>query len=326
MRHWVNFGLLFSFLALAASGVMSYLLPFSLTTARVHILFGGLTVVLVLLHLVSRTKYFAGKVAGKGASRGMVAAVFGACALLAAAALYDFWPARQLAGASYEARRKSEIVRASPMAGFLDVAGEHRFVARRPAAEADTALSLMVRFKDGGGPPPAMVVWAETSSGTIIETLYIDQALAYGEEVEWQGVPTRRHQLLPIWRHKHTVVSGVDPHGKVDAFTGATPEHSFTVDQNLRTEGGEGFVICVEVNAVRDPNEAHPDPGLGQPSLLYTAYVEPGKGGRYALLELTAHGGGEAPENGAPGYDMEGIGSAAELIDLLLVKTEPIGK
>ena len=322
MRHWVNFGLLFSFLALAATGVMAYVLPFSIVTARVHIVFGALTVLLVLLHLVSRTRYFAGRFSGAGASRGMVAAVFAACALVAAVSIYGYWPARQVMDASYEARRSAVIVRSSPLAGFLDVKDAHRFVARAPGKDADTALSLMVRFREGLENPPAMAVWAETDTGTIIETLYLDEALAYGEEVEWQGVKTRRHELLPIWRHRYTVVSGVDPHGKVDAFAGATPQHSFTLDQNLRIGGDDGFVLCVEVNAVRDPNEAYPEKELGQPSLLYTAFIEPGKGNPYALLELTAHGG-EAYGNGAPGYDLEGIGSAAELIDLLLVKTAP---
>lgn len=323
MRHWVNFGLLFSFLALAASGVMAYLLPFSLTTARVHIFAGALTVVLVLLHVLSRLKYFSSKVTGKSASRGMVAAVTLTAVVLLAVAVYDLWPAKQMVGASYEARRRSEIVRSSPLAGFLDVDAQHRFVARQPGEEADVALSLMVRFREGLEKAPAMVVWAETSSGTIIETLYIDEALAYGEDVEWQGVKTPRHKLLPIWRHKHTVVSGVDPHGKVDAFTGATPEHSFTIDQNLKTEDGEGFVLCVEINAVQDPSGPYADPDLGQPSLLYTAYIEPGKGSPWALLELTAHGA-DAFENGAPAYDLEKIGSAKDLIDLLLVKTAPI--
>ncbi len=323
MRHWVNFGLLFSFPALVVTGAMAYALPFSIVTARVHIVFGALTVILVLLHLVSRTRYFSGKLSGHGASRGMVAAVLVACALVAVVSIYDVWPARQVMEASYEARRKVEIVRASPLAGMLDVDSAHRFVARRPGKDADTALSLMVRFRDGLKNAPAMAVWAETNSGTIIETLYLDAALAYGEDVVWQGIKTSRHQLLPIWRHKHTVVSGVDPHGKVDAFTGATPEHSFTLDQKLKRGGDDGFVLCVEINAAGDPNEAHPDKELGQPSLLYTAFIQPGQGNPYTLLELTAHGGG-ALDNGAPEYDLEGIGSAKELIDLLLVKTATV--
>jgi len=202
------------------------------------------------------------------------------------------------------------------------VGASHRFVARQPAEDADTAVALMVRFRDGLENPPAMAVWAETSAGIIIETLFLDETLAYAEDVEWQGLKTRRHRLLPIWRHKHTTVSGVDPHGQVDAFTASTPEHAFTLDQNLRLDGESGFVLCVEINAVGDPNEAFPDPDIGQPSLLYTAFIQPGRGNPYALLELTAHGG-NAEANGELDYNLEGIGTARELIDLLLAKTGP---
>jgi len=46
MRHLVNFGLLFCFLTLAVTGVMEFALPFSIVTARVHIVFGLATLVL----------------------------------------------------------------------------------------------------------------------------------------------------------------------------------------------------------------------------------------------------------------------------------------
>ena len=40
MRHIVNVGLLVIFLALGATGVMSFVRPFSITTAQVHIVAG----------------------------------------------------------------------------------------------------------------------------------------------------------------------------------------------------------------------------------------------------------------------------------------------
>ena len=58
LRHWVNFGLLFSFLTLMGSGLLAYLRPFSIVTTRVHLVFGLLTILLVLMHVFSRTKYF----------------------------------------------------------------------------------------------------------------------------------------------------------------------------------------------------------------------------------------------------------------------------
>jgi hypothetical protein len=322
MRHWVNFGLLFSFAALMVSGALAYLLPFSISTARVHIVFGALTIVLVALHLVSRVPYFAGKLTAKKSARHMLVGSAAACGGLLALALANLWPVKQVMDGSYEARRRAEIVRSSPMAGFVDEGKTRRFVARGPGKDANTAVSLMVRFREGLEKPPAMAVWAETTNGTMIETLYLDEALAYGEKVQWQGLDIPRHRLLPIWRHRHTIVSGIDPHGEVDAFTGSTPSHSFTLDQYLTTKEEGGFVLCVEVNAARDANKAFPDAETGQPSLLYTALVKPGEEPAYALMELTAHGG-EAEKGGVLAYDFEGIDSAKRLIDLLLVKVSP---
>lgn len=321
-RHWVNFGLLFSFLTLVVSGLLAYLQPFSLTTTRVHLVFGLLTALLVALHLLSRMPYFATKLGGN-ASRRMVGAIALSWAALLALAFFGRWPAKPLMAASYEARHKQAIVRQSPLAGIADPDTAVRLVARQPGKDADTAVSLLVRFSDPDRPPPAMAVWAETPTGSMIETLYLDPKLAYGEDVEWQGLKTQRHRLLPIWRHRHTLVSGVDPLGKVDAFTAATPSHAFTLDQYLKSGGDGRFVLCVEVNAAGDANAAYPDGGFGQPSLLYTAYVEPSNDPTYRLLELTAHGG-RAAHSGTLDYDFHGIDSAKRLVDLLLLHTARI--
>jgi len=321
LRHWVNFGLLFSFLTLAVTGLLAYLLPFSLVTTRVHMVFGGLTLLLVILHLLSRVPYFVSRTVGKQASKGMVAVIVLSWVALLATSLWGIWPAKPVLAGSYESRHRAAIVRPSPLAGITELDGGQRLVGRNPGEGADTAVSLLLRFGDQTKTPPAIAVWAESTDGSMIETLYLDSALAYAEDVTWAGKSLKRHQLLPIWRHRHTLVSGVDPNGKIDAYSAATPEHAFTLDQYLNS-GKEGrFVICVEVNALGDTNEAYPDELLGQPSLLYTAYVDASEGAKYQLLELTAHGG-KAIESGTPNYDFDGVTTARQLIDLLLVHAE----
>ncbi len=84
---------------------------------------------------------------------------------------------------------------------------------------------------------------------------------------------------------------------------------------------GNQFVVYVEVDLPGDSNESWPDSHLGQPSLLYSALIMIDQSERYSLLELTGHGGG-AEDNGVIHYDLDGISSARNLIDLLLVKLE----
>ncbi|MDX1680071.1 MAG: hypothetical protein R3242_04995 [Akkermansiaceae bacterium] len=321
LRHWVNFGLLFSFLTLAVSGLLAYLQPFSIVTTRVHVVFGLLTFVLVGLHLASRIPYFKAQTVGRKASYPLLIVITASWVVLLVVSLQGVWPAKPLMEGSYESRHKRAIVRPSPLAGLAELDGGQRLVARKPGEGADTMVSLLLRFGDQVEGPPALAVWAETTNGSMIETLYLPSELAYSEDVTWKGAETKRHHLLPIWRHKHTLVTGVDPEGEIDAYTAATPEHAFTLDQYLNSGEDGRFVICVEVNALGDANEAYDDEVLGQPSLLYTAYVDASEGPKYGLLELTAHGG-EAIESGTLNYDFEGIDSARQLIDLLLVHTE----
>ena len=115
------------------------------------------------------------------------------------------------------------------------------------------------------------------------------------------------------------VGSGVDAEGNVDALSGATSEHSFALDDYLVPGQSQKFVICVEVNLAGDTNETWSDLQIGQPSLLYTAFIKLDESDRYTILDLTGHGGG-AESSGNVQYDLEGFTSAKSLIDLLLVK------
>lgn len=327
MRHIVNFGLLFAFATLAVTGGMAFLQPFSLITTRVHILFGVATVLLVACHLASRLAYFRNQLLPKKQSqisRPALAVIVIAWAGLLAAAISGWPPTKSVVELGYEARHRAEIVRSSSLAGFAD-ARHHRQIVRTAGPEADVAVSLFIgfakNFADDSQETPTIAVWAESSTGSMIETLYLDPRLAYAESPQWGGAATPRNHILPIWRHRYTLISGVEPSGELDTITQPTPTHQFTLDNYLQLGQKKEFVICVEVNLPGDVNKSYRDQKIGQPSLLYTAYIEVDSPQRYALLELTGHGGG-AEKNGAIQYDLDQITSARRLIDLLLVKVE----
>lgn len=326
MRHAVNFGLLYSFVTLAASGAAAFLLPFSLVNTRVHLVFGLATAVLVGLHLASRWRYFQGRLApnrGRGVVARQQAPVAIAWAVLLASAIQGWRPAAWLVDQSYEHRHRASIVRASALAGFEDLPTGRRVVSRVGGEGADVGVSLLLTFPKTEAPPPTIAVWAESSTGTMIETLYLDPSLAYEESPAWGGRPTPRNRILPLWRNRYTAVSGVDPAGQIDSLTAATENHAYSLDAYLSIERGDSFVLCVEVNQPGDPNDAFPDGHIGQPSLLYTAFVDVAAAEPYVLLTLTGHGGG-AETDGAIRYDLDGFGDARALVDLLLAKVEPL--
>ncbi len=324
MPHIVNFGLLFAFGTLAVSGAMAFWLPFSIVTTRVHIIFGITTAALVMLHLVLRAPYFRSQLLPKKRAQISKLTLLGIVAvwgLLLATVINGWQPADLVVAQGYEARNRAAIVRASPLAGFGDPANHRRLVVRKPGEGADVELSLYISFDEAIQEPPTIAVWAESTTESMIETLYVDPRLAYAEEPTWGGSRTPRVEILPIWRHRYTLISGIDPAGEIDALTQATPTHRFTLDNYLKLGAEKEFVLCLEVNVPDDPNEAYPDAKIGQPSLLYTAYIDLNSPQPYSLLELTGHSAG-AEVNGAVQYDLDRVTTAKKIVDLLLVKTE----
>lgn len=322
MRHIVNFGLLFAFIAMSVTGIMSFALPFSTTTTRVHIVAGMCMILLVGLHMAGRLPYFRSQITkGKKSplSSGRLTAVIGVAAAVVGAALLALPPATWVMDQTYEARNSAQIVRSSSLTGVKRTDAQSKLIVRESKSQSARPLSIHLRFRDGVSPLPSMAVWAETTNGTMIETLYLDESLAFVEKADWNGSLVRRDHILPIWRNRYTLISGVDGGGKADATTGATDTHSFALDPYLVADEGKKFVVCVEINAPADVDEKWQDADLGQPSLLYTALVKVDADQRYRILELTAYGN---PGKGELRYDLETVSSAKGLVDLLLVKLE----
>lgn len=325
IRHVVNLCLLFAFITLVISGVLAFTQPFSLVTTRVHIVFALTTVILVGLHLAARVKYFKSLAVGPGRARLprtlLVAVVIG-WSLLLWLSINGKSPTGWLLRQGYEARHALEIVRSSPMVGAMEYFEQlPTAINYREGEEGGTPLSLYIGLKPDVSQNAAVAVWAESRVGAMIETLYVSPDIAYSDQPEWNGKPTPRQHILPLWRHRYTLVSGVDPEGRVDGVSGATQTHQFNLASNLDLNDAKSFVLCVEVNVPSDSNNTYADPHLGQPSVLYTAYVDMEVPQPYVLLELTGHGGG-AESDGEIRYDLDSLTTAKDIIELLLARVQ----
>jgi len=330
IRHIANLGLLLSFVTLAVTGVMSFVLPFSITTTRVHIVFGTATMLLVGLHLATRTSYFT-RIARQSferklnpkskpvVPRWLVGAIMLGWIGLLAVSFYGTQPASGLLGLSYESRHRAEIFRASPQTVYEQI-GLTNTIASLSPASGELVIAVEIEYRDAMAQQPAAAVWAQTTGvpGRMIQTLYLDEALAYSDKPVWHGTPTPRHHILPIWRHSYRDINGVDPTGDVDAITSATPKHSFSIEQSLTSDEDE-IVVCLEFNAHGDPNDAYSDPHLGQPSVYYTALIDLTEEQDYYLMTRTAHGGG-AEQDGHPRYEFEELTTAKDMIKKVLVQ------
>lgn len=328
IRHIANLGLLLAFTTLAVTGVMSFVLPFSITTARVHIVFGLVTLILVGLHLATRISYFT-RIAKQSVSfkakkkpqvpRWLVAAIVLVWAALLAVSFYGARPASDLIAVGYEAQHAAEIFRASPQTAYEQVGPTVR-VAMLDEAAGEVLIEVEVEYAADFEQQPAAAIWAQTNAQPprMLQTLYVDQALAYSATPNWHGKATPRHQILPIWRHQYRDVNGVDPTGDTDAVTSATPNHSFSIEQKLRADD-QDFDLRLEINAHGDANAAYPDEHLGQPSILYEVRIDLTSDQQYYLMTRTSHGGG-AEIDGQPRYGFDGITTAKEMIEKVVVK------
>jgi len=318
MTHFINFGLLFCFLTLIVTGILSFVLPFDIVVARVHIIFGLTTVMLVCLHLYTKFRYF--KKQSRVQSK-VIAACFVVCSTLLLASVENWWPVRKTIETGYESRHQSEIVRPHPL--IASVTDERQHSTARAVESGETALSIHLVLT----PPEqktAVAIWSESKNGTIIETLYLSPELAYSDKPLWNGKTTPRHHIIPIWRHRYTAINSMTPDGKIDVVSGATSKHTFSLDKHLKSDG-EPFSIFVEVNIPNDPNRAYPDPHIGQPSTLYSAYIDPKEAQKYYLAELTGHGG-DGRIDGGIYYNTEQLTSSKEIIDLILIRFKPYEK
>ncbi|MEM9158215.1 MAG: DUF4405 domain-containing protein [Verrucomicrobiota bacterium] len=340
MRHFVNISLLLFFFILVISGALRFLEPFSIVTTRVHIVSGIAITVLVGFHLVVRLKYFA-KLFQKSPNPKkpqnripLYLSIF-ICAFATAAAIYNWTPTTQLINQSYEARKRVEIFRPDERSAYEPLDNGARLKRLGPGTsnvymEIDWGPEYAIH---PSGAKPQIAIWAESSTRTLIETLHVSGDIAYSEEIQWGDEKLRRVDVLPIWRHRYTQKWGIEPDGKVDSMSGATPDHDFSIDRNIETVG-KAFTLYVEVNAPFDSNEHYNSdqnkfssnytpPGIGQPSLIYGAYIDPNKDKKYHLLDLVGHGGEKAPNDGQTRYDTAKLTTAKNLIEKILVRVEP---
>ncbi len=347
MKHYVNFALLFAFAILIASALLRFFQPFSLATTRVHIVFGSLILLLVGLHLSSRLGYFSRMLkerksssAGQPSSLKLLVLPILTCGYLLAACVLSWWPAPQLLSLGYEVKNRAAIFR--PETGTaIRTLDDHTQLKR----QTDEDASIFVEIEWGpaydpvaefptpfAGARPQIAIWAESSVGALIETFFVSEESAFSESFEWDGNERRRVDILPIWRHQFTLASGIEPDGDIDAYSGATPDHSFSIANYLH-EDPNGFYFSVEVNAPNDPNEFYHSeqseselgytlPGVGQPSIFYSAYIDPEDDRKYYLMEFVGHGGSSSQQSGEIYYDSKDLTTARNLIEKIIVRVE----
>lgn len=326
-RIFLHYTLLLAFIVLAVSGGMAYFFPFSLTSTRVHIISASIVIVFVTWHLVQRSAFF-NQTLGRNRKRSLpfllTAVLISGLWLLAA---YQNWlPARWIMQQSYENQKFLEIVRSSPSVfGQFSAQKIDLIKQNSSCGEATNRISLALEARVSSQllAQAAIAIWAETTKGSLIETLYVSPALAYSDRPDWHGKSLPRHHILPVWRNKLTLLTGLDTDGEIDSLSGATESHKSSLQAFLDENTDAEYIVYFEYNLPYDSNEKWQDSFLGQPSILYSSYISHLKNSKqHAILELTGHGGGE-PYGGAVNYQTDSLTGLQKHVDLLLLSSFP---
>lgn len=191
---------------------------------------------------------------------------------------------------------------------------------------------------------PLMVVWTEDTDGKFIETLYVAQSIGTGiyqhgqaDKGKWKPGPIRRPAALPYWGHKRGIKASdglyiPDPDSQMpDAITGATPQDNFILETKTAKEMDKPFKVLLEINQSWDWNEywtnnKYPDDEnyktSSQPSVVYSATIDPSKAGRKIELKPVGHGH-YAGANGELNEDLSTLTTALEIAEKITVEIVP---
>jgi len=207
----------------------------------------------------------------------------------------------------------------------------------------DSGVGININFTPGKSfNHPLIAFWIEDMNGNYIQTVYASKSITTGvfkygvyEKGKWKPGERRRPASLPYWLHKLGKMTNdgyflPSPENPLpDAYTGATPQGSFTVKfavpSNLKQ-----FKLLMEINQPWDWNNYWHNnryPGdenyatSAQPALVYSADVHiDAKGGKFFLKPI-----GHSHYSGASGElftDISTLTSALNIASDIWVEIE----
>jgi len=143
---------------------------------------------------------------------------------------------------------------------------------------------------------PTFVIWIEDLAGNYLSTIYITKSYASGSyehelvnDSLWlnREGPSYQPAALPYWTYKKGLINGVEiiptiENPFIDAYTGATPNTSFSIINNSYSETKE-YRMLLEINQLGDWNnywtntkyqKSNAYKHSAQPSLVYSVVID----------------------------------------------------
>lgn len=346
-RKITSISLVLCFFILAVTGILSYLVNYTRMLATFHTIFGFLFILGIAVHFIHNLgalKTYAYHSKTKTPSFWLLG-IMAIVSLLSAAIYFQASPFRQIM--DFGARQKSRAVNVPSRAEFIEL-----------QLEAGGELGITVELLRGEHYwHPQMAIWLEDSSGHFVQSLFVSQATASGtflggrtksnfktldtEPAAQQSSTYRRVDALPYWSHKRGIrypdglYAPTPEYPLPGGISGATMKGSFILKTAI-TPRENTLKLMLEINVAFDDNEYYsefdfPDDEvfhngtgqLGQPSLVYEAYIDLDHLKKYYLMELKGHGH-HSGQTGMLYPDLSKLTTALKIVERIIVKVEKV--
>ncbi len=331
-RKIISLTILFVFLIVFTTGILSYLTEYTETIAVIHTIFGFVLGIGIILHIVNNFR----PLRMYSQSKAFLLLMF-LVVLSFFGTYYQFEVVDMIMNYGRRSKATSGSEVNPSMYEIMDM-----------NLDQNTHLSIdLLRGEHYWH--PQMVIWIEDMDSNYIETIYISKATSKGmffggrskenfktfdEEKDAEG-DYRRVDALPVWSHKRGIVysDGLytpmhsDP--MPDAITGATFIDNFKLASS--TDERTRFNIFIELNVAFDDNEFYseydfPDDEvfhngtgqLGQPSIIYSVAIDMFDGNDYYLAHLIGHGH-RSGQSGKIYSDMSNLTTAHDIVERIVI-------
>jgi len=288
-----------TFLVLSVTGILAFILPFSITIIGLHALMGFVFIGLIALHIINNSRPLAGYLRSR--SFWITFATTAALTLL-------FWlqpgPVKTVLGWSGNLGPAMERFEMSDDGMIFDYS---------PSPDYKMRLTVMTGPSYDTNPPPHVAIWLENRDGYHIKTLLAPDPDAADDTPYWAF----KHAGWEKAKRDAWEMDGAPV--EIDVVSSPTPNASFDpADYILPVASGDSlpYHLLLEINR----------PGDGQPSLVHAVEIDNRLPQTFQLLELRGYPKRGDDENGREAWALyyvdDGFGSALELIDSALLTIE----
>lgn len=296
-RRAVSLLTAFSFLVLSVTGVLAFILPFSISIIGLHALMGFVFIGLIGLHVFNNSRPLAGY---------FRSGAFWITLTVTAVLTMVIWlqpsPVKTILGWSGNLGPAMERFEMSDAGMMFDYA---------PSPDYRMRLSVRTGPSFSADLPAHVAIWLENRDGYHIKTLLEpDSAAAESHTPYWA------FKRAGWEKAKRDAAAKEQSSHEVDAVSSPTPNASFDPADYIlpgHAEDSPPYQLLLEIN----------QPGDEQPSLVHAVEIDNRLPKTYQLLELRGYPKREDDADGGESWSLyyvdDQVGSAIELIDSALL-------